>query len=296
MLAGSSSRLLFWSLTLCSLFGHVFPAFARAGEPAGLGDRWPEPLPIHIEFDQQGGLSSGEVYSIVDAPFARVAEALRRPESWCDILPLHFNVKSCVHSPRNGGWLLTVYIGWKTYQRPRSAYRLPLQFAIQRSDLSRFEVRLNAEKGPLGTRNYAVGLSAVPLAPGRTLVHFRYAQQIGLPARVALFGYLHTFGRAKLGFSVSGRTSDGRPIHVRGLQGAVERNVVRYHLAVEAYLDTLDVRENVRFQRRIERWFDLTGKYREQLYEMEREEYLQTKRREHSNQLRLQEERDRTAT
>lgn len=106
---------------------------------------------------------------------------------------------------------------------------------------------------------------------------------------VAFAQYLQTLGRGKVGFSVVGRSSDGRPIHVGGVQGVIERNAMRYHLAVKAYLETLEVSEPQRFERRIERWFGLTSGYRGQLFEMERDEYLRSKRQEWANQARLQE-------
>ena len=52
-------------------------------------------------------------------------------------------------------------------------------------------------------------------------------------------GDLATLGRDKVGFSVVGRAADGRPVHVEGLRGAVERNTLRYYLAVESYLGAL---------------------------------------------------------
>jgi hypothetical protein len=58
---------------------------------------------------------------------------------------------------------------------------------------------------------------------------------------------------------------------------------------VKAYLDTLEVSEPQRFERRIERWFELTSGYRRQLFEMERDEYLRSKRQEWADQARLQE-------
>jgi len=63
---------------------------------------------------------------------------------------------------------------------------------------------------------------------------------------------------------------------------------VRYQLAIQAYLDTLEAPESERFEQRIARWFTLTERHKRQLYELERHEYLQNKRREYSDQLRLQ--------
>ncbi len=254
-------------------------------------DRDPRQPPIHLEFEDKRGRLRGAVYSIVEQRFETVSEALGRPASWCELLPLHFNVKSCTYGKRTGDQLLTLYFGRKFYQEPEAAHRLPLSFEVLSSDPEYFEISLRAEKGPVGTKNYVLSLAAIPLAAERTFVHLRYSHDVGLTSRIALFGYLQTLGRGKVGFSVVGRNSDGRPIHVGGLQGMIERNAMRYHLAVKAYLDTLEVSEPQRFERSLERWFELTSGYRTQLFEMERDEYLRSKRQEGANQSQLQEAR-----
>ena len=105
---------------------------------------------------------------------------------------------------------------------------------------------------------------------------------------MALAGYFATRGSGKVGFSVVGEDGSGDPVYVDGLRGLVERNAVRYQLAIEAYLDTMRAPEEQRFERRISRWFDLTRPHRRQLFEIEEHEYIANKRREHSDQLRLQ--------
>ena len=115
-------------------------------------------------------------------------------------------------------------------------------------------------------------------------MELRYSYAPGLLARVATRTFLATLGRKKIGFTITGATQDGEPIHVRGPQGAVERNALRYHLAFVAYLDTRDVSDPSRFERRIARWFDLTEEHSRQLREMSRDEYLKLKRRERRDQ------------
>ncbi len=295
------------SALLCSAAAWVVltgagPVFAADAEPshsqrlvakartlAQRLDRNRRQLPIHLEFEEARGRLRGDVYSIVEQRFETVSEALGRPASWCQILPLHFNVKSCTYGERTGDQLLTLYFGRKFYREPEAAHRLPLSFEVLSSEQDYFEISLRAEKGPVRTKNYVLSLSAIPLAAERTFVHLRYSHDVGLTSRIALFAYLQTLGRGKVGFSVVGRSSDGRPIHVGGLQGVIERNAMRYHLAVKAYLETLEVSEPQRFESRIERWFELTSGYRAQLFEMERDEYLRCKRQEWANQSRLQE-------
>ena len=83
-----------------------------------------------------------------------------------------------------------------------------------------------------------------------------------------------------------GGERDGKPILVSGVRGIVERNAVRYYLAIQAYLDESPAPEY--YERRLARWYDLTERYATQLHELERTEYLQYKRQERQQQLERQ--------
>ncbi len=244
--------------------------------------------PVHIESEQTEGRLRGDVYGIVEQHFETVGDALAFPAGWCEILPLQLNVKACTHAGDGRDRLLTLYLGRKFYQKPEAAHPLPLTFESLHSSESGLEIALRASRGPLGTHNYVLAVAAIPLTEGRTLIHVSYSYEYGLMSRAAVFGYLKTMGRKKVGFSVVGEDRNGRPIYVRGVQGMIERNAMRYHLAVQAYLETLHVPEYDRFERRIERWFDLTSVHPKQLFEMPRDDYLRYKRRERAEQTRLQ--------
>ena len=142
----------------------------------------------------------------------------------------------------------------------------------------------------MGTKDHALSLFAIPLDADRSLIHFRFSHGYGLVSRMAMYSYLLTLGRTKVGFSVVGEDGDGMPLRVRGEQGVIERNAVRYHLAIQAYLETLELPASLRFESRLSRWYDLTDAYPEQLHEMEKREYLGYKRRESVDQARLQSE------
>jgi hypothetical protein len=62
------------------------------------------------------------------------------------------------------------------------------------------------------------------------------------------------------------------------MRGMVERNAMRYYLAVEAFLGALAVPEPERTEKRLHDWFDSTQVYARQLRELDRNEYLQMKR------------------
>ena len=72
-----------------------------------------------------------------------------------------------------------------------------------------------------------------------------------------------------------------------GLRGAIERNTMRYYLAIESYLGSLAQPPGRQFATRIERWFDATERYARQLHEMDRGSYLAMKQREYARQQSL---------
>ena len=100
------------------------------------------------------------------------------------------------------------------------------------------------------------------------------------------------FGGSKIGFSVTGTDSNGNPVYVDGLRGTVERDIACYYLAILAYMDTLKIPDEQRFEKRISRWYDLTDHFKKQLLEMEKEKYLTHKRQSRESQQRLQEALD----
>ncbi|MEO5883462.1 MAG: hypothetical protein ABIQ06_13675, partial [Caldimonas sp.] len=78
--------------------------------------------PLVIESTQTAGNLRGDVYTVVDYPFATVKQALQANDHWCDILILHLNVKRC----RAGadGKSLSLNVGRKFDQALEDAYEL----------------------------------------------------------------------------------------------------------------------------------------------------------------------------
>jgi hypothetical protein len=257
-------------------------AFVSARADAG------DAPPFAVETSGDDRNARGHVYTTVAHGFSALSAALGRPSSWCEIAPLHLNVKSCTWSQASDGARITLYSGRKTYEPPEDAHVSPYAFERIESRDDYLRVRLTADEGPLDTRDYVIELEAVPAGEGESFVHLRYAYRYGLQTRLAMASYFATIGGDKVGFSVVGADAEGNAVYVDGVEGMIERNAVRYQLAIQAYLDTLDEPAALRFERRIERWFALTERYRRQLHELDRSEYLQNKRREHSDQRRLQ--------
>jgi hypothetical protein len=245
--------------------------------------------PIYLESGEARGAQHVDMYGVFNYPFDQVRKALASPGNWCDITTQHINIKACTTRKSGALSFLTIYSGRKYYQPPGDAYPLKLQFRILAQQPEYLSLLLSADEGPLRTKEHRIRLEAVPLEAGSTFVHFSYSYATGRIANMAIKTYFATIARDKYGFStVPG--SAGQPVLIAGVRGAVERNTVRYYLALQSYLDTLAAPEPQRLEQRLSRWYDLTARYPRQLKEVEKAEYLNVKRREHQNQLALQAE------
>jgi hypothetical protein len=245
-------------------------------------------IPLYLESKEEYSSLHVDVYGIFDYPFDGVRDALQTPNNWCDINSLLINIKACTFSKVSDQWLLTLYSGRKYYQPPKDAYKLDFRFRIAAIQAEYMDIVLTAKNGPLFTRDHRIRLEAVSLDKATTFIHFSYDYKYGVLARAAIKSYYATIGRDKKGFSIIATDKKGDPVYVGGVRGSVERNAVRYYLAIQSYLDTLKIPWNQRFEKRISRWYDLTVRFPRQLYEMDKGEYLANKRREHNNQLMLQ--------
>ena len=245
-------------------------------------------VPVYLQSREHNDVLTAEVYGQVDYPLQRIEAALADPAGWCALLALNLNVKACVHHENAGRPALTLYMGRKFYQPPEKAYLLHYRFQTSASTPDYFEKTLFAPEGPLGTRNYRITLQAISVPDG-TLIHILSAYRSSTASRLATSIYLATLGNGKIGFSSDGVDGNGQPRYVEGVRGTIERNVMRHYLALQAALETLQLPAEQRFAARLQRWFALTERYHMQLYEMQQDDYLDAKRREHINQQRLQE-------
>jgi hypothetical protein len=223
---------------------------------------------LHIDSSETSNTLQGDVYAVLDHPFEKVKEALQDPGAWCDIMLLPFNTKACQAS----GSRLAVRIGRKPDQPVDQAYRLDFSFQNVAATSDFLETRLNAAQGPVGTRDYRISAEAVPLEGGKTFMHMRYSYGFGGAGRFAMQAYLATAGASKVGFTTN------------GVRGAVERNAMRYYLAIDSYLDTMDVPAAQRVDKRINQWFSATERYPRQLHEMDRNTYVSLKREAYGKQ------------
>jgi len=226
----------------------------------------------------------GDVYAVVTQPYSVVGPALQGKAHWCEILILHVNVKNCRARGPGAGDILGVSVGRKFDQPLAAAYQLDFAYRVAASAPDYLEVRLEAESGPLGTTHYRIALEAMPLDAKTSFVHMSYAYSFGTTARLAMQAYLATIGRDKVGFTIVGRNAEGTPIYRGDVRGAVERNTMRYYLAIEAYLGAVSLPAAARPERRLRDWFAASERYPRQLHDMDLDDYLAMKRRELARQ------------
>lgn len=237
--------------------------------------------PIYLESIETSSMVTGNVYAVLNSPFTTVSTTFKSPNHWCDVMILHINTKYCRAVTSSSPATLKVHIGKKTPQTLQESF--PLEFSLRQlnATASLLAVQLNAENGPMGTSNYRIELQAAPVEDNKTFMHLRYSYEYGVAGRLAMQGYLATAGRSKVGFSTkTPATPDAKPSYVGGARGAVERNTMRYYLAIDAYLQALAQPPAQQVNTRLEKWFDSTEQYPLQLRETDKTSYLVMKKSE----------------
>jgi hypothetical protein len=258
-------------------------AVVRAQTARNIFDR-----PLYLQSSESSGLLQGEVFALVDYSYDDVRHVLAQADHWCGILILHLNVKYCRASSAAGRDVLEVGIGRKVDQPLWAVNWVVFAYHIDSAGNDYLSVVLQAPTGPLSTRNLRILMEAVSFEDRRSLLHMTYAYSYGKAARWAMQGYLATLGSAKLGFSIVGRSADGQAIRAGGPRGLLERNTMRYYLAVEAYLAARRLPASQQIQQALQDWFTATERYPLQLHEIDRSAYIDMKLRE----IRRQETQD----
>ena len=238
--------------------------------------------PLYLESSESDTTISGTVYAVLDSPFSAFSTTFKSPTRWCEVLILHLNTKYCRASADSSPSTLATSVGRKTAQQLENAFALDFAFRVAAASPNYLAVQLHSDQGPLSTHDYRLELQAVPLPDGKTFMHLRYSYGYGMVGRLAMQAYLATRGRGKVGFT---KINQGeKPDYVGGMRGAIERNTMRYYLAIEAYQASLRQAPEQQVNKRFEYWFDATEAYSRQLHEVDRESYLKMKKEEHQRQ------------
>lgn len=242
--------------------------------------------PFYLESYESKNACHGDIYSTINYPFSTIKKVLMVPTNWCEIVLPHPYIRACTYKKMHDACLLDIYNVNKFSKPLEDSYQM--KFLCLPSELQPFyfDIAFTGDEGPFYTRDHQFRLEAIPLTEGTTFIHFRYSYSY------SSLGYyvMKIFSRGEVGFSITGTGSDGNPVYVGGVRGSVERNVVRFYLAVQSYLDTLKSSPEQRFEKQINQWYDLAAPYKKQLLEMKKDEYLSYKRQDRRSQQKLQSE------
>jgi hypothetical protein len=235
---------------------------------------------IYLLSKEGSGRTSGDVYALVDHPYTDLRHALVQADHWCAILILHLNVKYCRALPAGSRYNLVTGVGRKFDQPLSDVYWAKFDFSVPTASDGYLLIVLQAPTGPLNTRDYRILLEAMPFSARQSLMHMTYSYSYGLAAHWAMQSYLATIGRDKRGFSVVGRHADGQPILVGGIRGVLERNTLRYYLAVESFLRAHALPPASQLPASLDAWFTGTERFAAQLHEIDHDAYVNMKLRE----------------
>jgi len=243
-----------------------------------------EPILLHSKTGSD--YAQGEVYVLLASPFSALRSSLSQTSKWCELTILHVNIKTCTYQHN----ALQLYVGRKHYETPDQAFPLQYRFESPTNSKQQLHVKLTAPEGPFGTSDYLISLNAIPIDAQHSFVHFKYRYQFGFVAKMAMQTYLATLGSNKIGFTILGADENGEAIYVKGLQGVIERNVMRYIFAIQTLLENQTADGEDRYLAQLLRWHTYIQQHPRQLLELSNEEYVSNKQRERKNQRLAQEE------
>lgn len=243
--------------------------------------------PLVLDSTEEPDQLKGSIYAVLDYPFETVRNGLNDPDHWCDILLLHMNTKYCQAETGSAGTRLNVNIGKKTAEELADSTRVEFNYKVAAFKADYFNIMLTAKNGPMGTSDYHIMFDAVPIAKGKTFIHMTYSYATSMVGRVAMHTYLATAGSGKVGFTMNGKQAGGKPNYIGGVRALIERNTMRYYLAIDAFLNTERAAPNMQLDKRLRTWFAATERYSRQLHEMDLDEYLEIKRAENVRQISM---------
>ena len=238
--------------------------------------------PLVLTSRESADALAGDVHAEMPQAFGRLVELFRSGPAMCEMLLLHLNVRGCRaggQTASSGPGSIVLLAGPKQVDAASLLHPMRCSVQLQTSAVDYVRLTLTAPQGPPGTRDYRIVVEATPIDSSRSFVRLSYGFRFGLMGRTAMQVYLATAGRAKTGFTVE-TAADGKPQPVRGARAALERNVMRYYLALLAYGQVEGAPGGERTQARMRRWFALSEQYAAQLHELTLEDYLQEKRRD----------------
>ncbi|PPD09895.1 MAG: hypothetical protein CTY27_07800, partial [Methylotenera sp.] len=84
--------------------------------------------PITLNSSETPEQLKGEIYAVLDYPFATVNNALNQPKHWCDALILHINIKYCRAETNKTGTVMHLNLGKKHDQTLAETYKASFNY------------------------------------------------------------------------------------------------------------------------------------------------------------------------
>lgn len=244
-------------------------------------------ISAYIDSFAESTKSGADIYGVIEYPFDLVEREIMSASSWCNIVILHPNIKACTYRGSGNNWRMIIFNSDKTEQTLADASPLEFTWEVTRQ-AGYFDFSLRTSEGPFSTKDHRFALEAAEWDRHRTVIHLRYSYGYSALSNIFMKSYFAMFNNDKVGFSIIDRDRQGNPVYVSGLRGLNERNVVRYYLAILAYLDAVDLPAELRFEKSLNRWHDMASQSKMQLRPGEKKEYISRKNLDLRNQMQLQ--------
>ncbi len=240
--------------------------------------------PLILKSSDADNKVRGEVLAVIDQPMSRLRSALTDPNRWCEILLLTPSIAGC-RAQQGSPITLAVRLARRYDQDAKDAFAASFAYTPVASTLDYFAVELDADKGPVGTTKYRIEVEGLALDGGHSVLRMSYSYRYGLKASLATKAYLATKGGDKVGFTRE--SPDGDPnVLIGGMRGSVERNAMRYYLAIETNVAQGDSAEPLaRFEASLDAWLSAIGRYPRQLKETDADIYRRAKREQFATRL-----------
>lgn len=233
--------------------------------------------PMHVVSQDSGKRLQADVYTELPLSFTQLGPLLSATDNLCGVMFLHLNIRACLPFHDANGDGLTLTAGPKQGTSGSTVYTMKYVMHVEVSSADYLRVSLSADTGPVSTSDYRIVFEVTPLDAQHSFLHFGYGYSYGTMARMAASIYLSTVGRSKIGFTVVGTGSDGKPQYVQGERGIVERNVMRNYLALLAYSSVPSGTGQATLDARLRNWHALTERHAPQLHELTLDEYMAQK-------------------